>query len=199
MSEGYFKAPFNPKGFYPVLALIRIPHDVRDVTRKPGLDDDFGTGFFVTKEGTLFTVAHNLTENGKPDGQPLPWVWVFCYNAATRDWTDKHFVEVDPNLIEPNLDAAILQVQGAPASLGLTADWRLGDSVVVLGFQPVDVENNRVENNRFVVRPLFCEIPRNWPVAPFDLKDVDGEPVLRLGMTLGQQPLGEGISGGPVL
>ncbi|MCI0725060.1 MAG: serine protease, partial [Acidobacteria bacterium] len=196
MSEDYLKAPFDPEGFYPALALIRTPHHPQAVNPQPGPDDYFGTGLFAAEGGTLFTVAHNLTEDGFPDGKLLRWVWVCCYSAATRDWTDSHLVEVDPNLIEPKLDAAILLAPTrAPATFRLAADWRLGDSVVVLGFQP---DSSRLSG--FAARHLFCEIPTNWPVAPFDLKEIHGEPVLRLGMTFrSQQPLGRGISGSPVL
>lgn len=188
---------FDPKPFYPGLALIRIPRDSKASAKKPDKDDDFGTGFFVTKSGLLFTTAHNLTEDGNPDGNPLAWVWVCCYDPHARDWINNHKVPVDAGLINPKLDAAVLRVTvRVSAPLRLAADWRRGDDVVILGFQP-DSSRQSGYNSRW----LMCQIPMNWDVAPFDLEDGQ-EPTLRLGLGMlhrGQQPLGRGISGGPVL
>jgi hypothetical protein len=79
---------FNPEPFYPGLGLIRIPYKPAVTSTAPAARDWFGTGFFVTKDGVLVTVAHNLTEDGEPAGKPLPWVWVCGYNPADRDWTN---------------------------------------------------------------------------------------------------------------
>ena len=149
----------------------------------------------MTKNGFLLTVAHNLTEDGKPNGKLLPWIWVCCFDPVVRDWTDIHRAEVDRRFIDPKLDAAGLKISvKVSAPLCLATDWQKEDSIAILGFQP---EDGRTSG--FNVRFLMCHIPRNWEVAPFDLRE-DPEPSLRLGMIdRGYQPLGRGISGGPVL
>jgi hypothetical protein len=195
--SGYDDGIFDYKLLHPAMALIRIPADPNGNPTAPTMQDEFGTGFFVKKEGVLVTAAHNLTEDGEPAGKPLPWVWVCLYNGSDQDWTDALRVDVDPRLIDARLDAAILKVRAQKvATLPVVSDWGRGDEAVVLGFQP-----NTGRKSGFDLRPMLCQIPMNWPVAPLDLEEHD-EPALRIAPLLlewGQQPLGKGMSGGPVL
>jgi hypothetical protein len=63
---------FDPTPFWPSLALIRIPRNLKTAGAHPDPKDEFGTGFFITTSGILLTVVHNLTRNGKPTGRLLP-------------------------------------------------------------------------------------------------------------------------------
>jgi hypothetical protein len=122
-------------------------------------------------------------------------VWVCGHDPATSDWTDARRVDVDPALVDRTLDAAILRVTNVTITspLRLGTDWRRGDEVVFVGFQP---DGSRSSAARAL--SLFCSIPTNWPVA-FDLAPSD-EPSLRLDiLDRGQQPLGRGVSGAAVL
>src|SRR5271157_2055088 len=146
----YDDGVFDFKPLHPALALIRIPKNPQANPPGPTKHDEFGTGFFVKKEGVLVTVAHNLTEDGKPTGKPLPWVWICLYNASDQDWTDIQRVNVDPGLIDARLVAAILKVNGhRAATLSVGADWCKGDEAVVLGFEP-----NPSRESGFVARPM---------------------------------------------
>jgi hypothetical protein len=196
---------FDPELLYSSLAVIRIPNDPANAGAQPDPTDDFGTSFFGTKHGILFTAGHNLTEKKTsrrndgtfeatpdPHGKALPWVWVCCYDHATRDWTKVSRVRVNPEWIDPVLDAAILKVDGASKPLSLTTDWRGHDAVVVLGFQP-----HPSKPNSFVVRTMDCQLPNSSDVIRYDPQSVPAEWVLRL--LIRSEPLGAGMSGGPVL
>lgn len=190
--------PFDPVPLYPALALIRIPADPTVMSSQPQPDDGFGTGFFVTSDGVLFTVAHNVTETGKPDGKPLPWLWVCTYSASTGGWTECHRVDLAPVLRDVRLDVALLQPSGVGPTqpLKLGAHWHPDGDAVVLGFQ-------RDRKRKFSVRPLFCRVDPNWSVTPYDLRHGGGEPVLRLlPVTVLPGLLKRGVrgfSGGPLL
>jgi YD repeat-containing protein len=187
---------FDPAPYLSALALIRIPHRLDQTQPKPAPDDDFGSAFFITASGVLLTAAHNLTINGKPGGDLLPWVWVCCFDSGTKDWTDAIKVGVRASLVDRNLDVAVLRLERFRTiePLKVAADWAKGNNIAVLGFQP---DPNRASG--FDVHWLPCAIPFNFPVAPFDITTDAHEPALRLLPIDGQAPLGKGISGGPAL
>ena len=196
---------FDLRPYYPALALIRIPRDLSQ-EREPAADAEFGSAFFVQTEGgqsLLLTARHNLLAGKEHEpwverGKLLPWVWVCCYEKSTGDWTDCYRVEVDRKLTDKSCDAALLQMPNyEPAkTLPLAYDWRRGDDVIVIGFQP---RPSRAGSGFW---PLWCTC--YIPPSPVDVQPIEGvqEPFLGLRFTPQSElllPIAEGISGGPVI
>lgn len=183
---------FDPRDYRSSLALIRIPTDTRQAPCRP--DDDFGTGFFVTGS-VLLTAAHNLTENGKPEGRLLEWVSVCSYNEADQDWSTHEEVRIDPIDVDWRLDAAILTVSARPAvkPLPLGSHWDKGDVVTVLGFQP-----EPHAPSGFSLHWMQCFVPKQFETVSARVPG-SHEKSLRLYIDQNETPLGEGMSGGPVI
>lgn len=94
---------FDTSPHLSALALLRIP---RSPTRRERPGARLRYGFLHHHQRNSPDTAHNLTRNGKPDDKLLPWVWVCCFDSATKDWTDVFKVNIEPSLVDQKLDAA---------------------------------------------------------------------------------------------
>ena len=199
---------FDPRPYYPALALIRIPRAPNE--REPAADAEeaeWGSAFFARtkgKQGLLLTARHNLIagegQPWVPKGELLPWVWVCCYDKSTGDWTDCYRVDFDHNLLitDESCDAALLQMSDYTPlrTLPLAYGVRRGDNVAIIGFQPKPGGGG----TGFWPLSVTCYIAS----LPMDVQNIQGvqEPFLGLRFTPQAEaslPLAEGISGGPVM